>query len=550
MKFLLLWWLCGVFVEVAPRVLALRGLPQASLVDCLQAEAAASRRPPPPETPGTPLASQPRKGAREYALWASHRCGLALAPGQTFESAAKRGRRSREAATATVERGLFGKPRWQGFPQEKKLPKSAESPKPTIMTATTLMEMMEALDTEPPSPDVLDIFVTKFKNVGITLPGHLSGLMESEAADLVESLAHKSFMRRLVRAASAQVAPPPAAAAAAVSSSAGQLATMAPSTSSHLATMEEHFGAAASDLASAMADVPPTEQKTAMDLLGFQCSFSGLPFQLQLSSDVYKAMYSDVLKARKENRSAFTFVDLTSREFSPSWVTASSIGGQDRDTVTTVSDDKVAKLSDIGAALCRSLQRPRSYRRAEQWTGAYIKYAAAAVSTEQLTLVQIMSYLNVVLKMANDETVAGRPSGLAWLYDSMFREALAKRAKNHEILDFDREMSRVSEEILSSARSRLASSLQTSRSGSSASPVEGSSEVLRASISANKSLQTQIDKANKQLQQQQRSLESRTAAASSSGEKPRTPDKRRSSGGGFTEREKKRQDWWKGHSKR
>ena len=118
-----------------------------------------------------------------------------------------------------------------------------------------------------------------------------------------------------------------------------------------------------------------------------------------------------------------------------------------------------------------------------------------AVGTEQITWSNVMTYLHVVLKLAEDERVKGNEPNLAFVYDSMFRESVSRRSRNADPqLDIDEVLSKLDENVLSAARSRIQ---QNRRPQQPAGPPPQLGDAMNRSASA----AIQVDKAANAMRQ-------------------------------------------------
>ena len=450
--------------------------------------------------------------------------------------------------------GLWGRPRFEGFPEERSRPLLGRAVPATITAAmaTTVTDLLRSIDPEAPGDDILESYVAKLATAGITLPIHMEGLAEEEAAGLVEGLGSKSFMRRAVRSKNvgnvdrwpnSSNSPPNKA-----------VAIIAPGDIMQQ-RLEESFGVGSSDaVAAALSELPISQGKTVPEFLTAG-HLSGLSHSLQCGDSIWRSLWAETLKARESGRIVHTFVDLTAKEFVPGWLPITAIGGNS-ETRASIDDFGVQRLSDIGHALSKAMQRPRSFRSTAQWASAFLRFAAVAICTEQMSAAQVWAYLALVLKLSEDEkTKANGLAELAWVYDALFRESLCKRCRNHEQVDLDKAFSELCDTTLSAARSRFKQSFKNPQGGSSASSggADQSAATLRASLEAQSSLKSQVDKANKQLQQSMKGLQAREKSAGGKG----TPQKRdRDNYGGNNSQQsasriEKREKWWQdNHNKK
>ena len=487
---------------------------------------------------------------------ASFLAGIPLAPGLRAAEAANLRQirlalqelKGNTAVQQQHHRGLFGREHWTGFPLPKARPAVCRAG-PPMAASNPMKEFLAAVDPDSPEDDKLENLAFKLKEAGLEFPRQLEGVSEDEVGALVTSLGDKAFLRRAVRSKNLEKVPPATAASSVV------LSPPKPVQSAET-RLEESFGVGSADtIAQALAENSASTKTVASFLV--DAHLEHLPHSLQCGSAVWAALWAETCKARQEGRGVHTYCDLTSKDFVPLWLPLSAIGGSGPMSSSPALDDSgMTRLSELGAALTRAMAKPRAFRNSAQWAAAYMRYAAVALGTSQLSLPQALTYMNVILKLSEDERI--RPestagASIAFIYDSLFRETLCKRMRSHEVVDLDKALSEIDSEIMSAARSRVK---QTSGAVSHRQAVangEGTNNAaLAASLQANSQLRTQVDKAARQLNASAKALQAKEKAAARpaySGGGGSTPHKR-----GNQEdrppRKDRRKDWWESKGNR
>ena len=176
----------------------------------------------------------------------------------------------------------------------------------------------------------------------------------------------------------------------------------------------------------------------------------GLAFHLQPEHCVWRLLESENKAATKDVRTAFSYVDLTSKPFLPLWLPQDTIGGKHMmgsdwaflDPTTTTGT-----LQQLGAALKAVSSSPRFFRSFPQWLAAFFKYAVVAVGTKQLTWPQVLSYVNVVCELQEKQRAESGNPFLAMLYDDVLRKQISHMgrtegpdARYQQMLPVDRQV--------------------------------------------------------------------------------------------------------------
>jgi hypothetical protein len=214
------------------------------------------------------------------------------------------------------------------------------------MTSTSLADgdfgsVLQMVDDKPPSEEVLKSVLEAFEKVGVTSNGALVGASDADVDALFQGapLTTRAFAKRALWAANAAAEikrrklihtnSDPALAGCGNQTAMPDLSLLPkyqlPSSEVQLVTDLVGADASASAIAKLLAepalviDIPNLLQTAGMQ---------GLDFHLQPALEVWKILEADNRAAKKVNRIAFTYMDLTSKPFLPMWLPQDSIGGK------------------------------------------------------------------------------------------------------------------------------------------------------------------------------------------------------------------------------
>ena len=117
---------------------------------------------------------------------------------------------------------------------------------------------------------------------------------------------------------------------------------------------------------------------------------------------------------------------------------------------------KPASLQELGRALKVCTASTRFFRFVSQWNGAFMPYAIVAVAAKQLSWPDVLSRADIVMQLAEQECLKGRPPYLAFVYEEIVRKSFARRDEKRDAdLKISQEIQRVDKDILGTARHRL-----------------------------------------------------------------------------------------------
>ena len=264
---------------------------------------------------------------------------------------------------------------------------------------------------------------------------------------------------------------------------------------------------------------------------------AGLPFHMQPEAKIWQQLEVETVAAASCSppRVAFTYIDLTSKEVLPLWLSPDAIGG--KLTVPGESEwcmdanASLKTLGQLGAALSSATATPRFFRSLSQWSATFTRYATVAIAFNQMTLPVVLTYMNLIFQIVEEEKASGNSAYLAILYDDLLRRDFARRSERRDpTFVLLNEVQRVNKQIMQAARTRLGTVLETaglvgikSEPGASAfggssgstSPAQLAAEsaLAKHSAAAN-ALRVKAEQAAKALAAQQRDLDARSAAMS------------------------------------
>ena len=191
-----------------------------------------------------------------------------------------------------------------------------------------------------------------------------------------------------------------------------------------------------------------------------------VPFHLIPDAAVFRVLTAEVAEAKKANRVAYVYVDLTGRSILPLWLPEEAVGG--RLTLPGLTDGAPGAESGTAQAMEALLTRalkalathPRFFRSMSQWMACVQRFNIAAVACGMLSHAETAAHVATVLRLAESTPTANGGIHLATLYDELFRRHLSLRAQRSDpTLNILKESQEPSKEILALAQTRLESVL-------------------------------------------------------------------------------------------
>ena len=291
----------------------------------------------------------------------------------------------------------------------------------------------------------------KFRDAGWPRPRSIVG---ADAVELVESLGQlsapdRAFVRRILRSAEKEATPAPA-------EQPTPATQVVPASQPHSQpeleqTLRALLGSEGSALrvAEALAkgdtkvDVVAVMEKGKMETI----SDSYCP-----GVEVYTAVHVDTKAAKKDGRKPFTYVDLTHGSVLPEYLPPEAVGGK---TLLPGHDEVLSgytgSIAQLGNAIKSLTTAPRVFRNMTQWTSAFMRYAVVAVAFEQVDWQFIVVHVQLVLRIAQEESTM-----VALIYDEMQRKSWARRASKGEVsLDILQEAMVKNQQVVETAKSKV-----------------------------------------------------------------------------------------------
>ena len=246
------------------------------------------------------------------------------------------------------------------------------------------------------------------------------------------------------------------------------------------------------------ADVAALLQKASLD---------NLSFGLQAEQALWNSMQQHAENSKSSSRTPFLYVDLTAKETLPMWLTPDLIGGKfqmhEEGEWPLQGNVPIASLNDLGKALKSAIASPRFFRTSSQ---AFLRYAVVAVATSQLSWQSVLTHMDIVLQLVEQERMKGNPPFVAFLYDELLRKSWARRAeKGDPALDIPAEVKKVDKDILDIARHRLTEVMKATglSEGAGASrgspPSSASDDAMSKQLAVSQMAQKQAERAARQL---------------------------------------------------
>ena len=323
----------------------------------------------------------------------------------------------------------------------------------------------QTVDT-PPADEVLERVAQWLIKVGLATPEDCAGLVETDLNyGEISVIPERTFARRAVRMAieAESIKLEIAKAGRAVGASQQQALVPSGVVSQPLlsADMAEVMGSDASALAIATAIQHGSKSVDVTAKLA-AAGAQGLGFHLQVDSPVWQLLAAEFEAAKIDGRTAFSYVDLTSKALLPVWLPADAVGGKSAGASDWQSGEAVAgTIQSLEKALRAATKTPKFFRSLAQWTAVFSRYAVAAVSMEHLNWATVMAHIDTVMRISEEARAAGESQYLAIVYDDLVRRDWAGRAiKRDPALKIPDEALVINKEIIGIARTRLAQVLE------------------------------------------------------------------------------------------
>ena len=163
------------------------------------------------------------------------------------------------------------------------------------------------------------------------------------------------------------------------------------------------------------------------------------------------------------------------------WLPAEATGGRSGITGEDASNVDKEKLKDINEALKSLSETPRFFRNLNQWNATYDRFTIMSVCTNMMTWLQLVSYRQVITRVAEEAKTAGVSELLAVVYDEIHRKELRDRCQRKDPdLKLDEEFRMINKENLDIARAKLPTILKNVKVVGTGGPAGGGQSSLSA----------------------------------------------------------------------
>ena len=181
---------------------------------------------------------------------------------------------------------------------------------------------------------------------------------------------------------------------------------------------------------------------------------SGLP-----AVALFQKLQDASAAAKALQRNPFIYIELTAKDVLPDWLPPDAVGGKLQMAGDEIENASLhtQTLSDIAAALKSATTAPRYFRTTQQWTGAFVRYAIAAIPCGHLTIVGALGHMQTISRISEEaRNIQAHHVALAVCYDELRRRSWEARAARNDVsLDIDAEAWLVDRETLDLAKARL-----------------------------------------------------------------------------------------------
>ena len=244
-----------------------------------------------------------------------------------------------------------------------------------------------------------------------------------------------------------------------------------------------------------------------LDLLSYQ------------DAQIWQVLGAERVSASKAGRSAYTYVDSTSKEVLPLWLPQDRVGGE---LVVALEESGGSQTSQMIHQLINTLeqatQQPLFVGMMAPWVGAGTRNSAMAMASDQRSHSEAMSHPANMCQFAEEFKAEARPIGLRSRNDELIGRDLAKKAeKGRAGLKVKTYLAGGGKRVMAAAKQRILGVLSAARVGSKASlaSTNSTSDFARALVkqeAAAASLAMKADGAELAVTSQQEELTRRHAA--------------------------------------
>jgi ABC-type transporter Mla MlaB component len=247
------------------------------------------------------------------------------------------------------------------------------------------------------------------------------------------------------------------------------------------------------------------------------------PSCMLVEMNIWVALSVETEAAKKANRIAFSFVDLTAKEMLPIWMPNEFVGGKPiMEELSFLEDDAQIGLSALALALKKTTSATRFFRCLAHWAAVFPRYGIAATACGHLDQPTVWSHMDTVFRVAVSEGGDPKAELVALMYDELVRRDWSVRAQRGDKVDIRVEAGEINKKILEVAWTRIqpilkaAAKTQSETRGTGLSPADSTSmSLLKKQEAASNQMQARVDRSLQSLQSQQLQLSARATALKS-----------------------------------
>ena len=309
------------------------------------------------------------------------------------------------------------------------------------------VELAELIAPTAKSEDLKAVVKILTDDGGLTLPNPdatdgLTAVDIDEIGKTVDVWVQRALMKKLVRAAVARLTGPGDGGLSSDSSLASPIKDRS--------TLEQLR------LTDVVPMVPQPKKAVDISLLLGAAGVQGTP-QIGLApAAVFERLAEAADTAKRNGKTPYTFVELTSRDILPEWIHPEAVGG--KLPVPCENEDlATGTLAQVATALKAATTAPRFFRTYQQWLGAWNRYGVAAISTKHMCIVSVLGHAQTIARISEERRgVEHHHVALSVQYDELRRRNWeARAARGDPDLNIRRESWAIDRELLDLAKARL-----------------------------------------------------------------------------------------------
>jgi hypothetical protein len=247
------------------------------------------------------------------------------------------------------------------------------------------------------------------------------------------------------------------------------------------------------------------------------------PSCILVEMNIWGALNMETDAAKKANRIAFSFVDLTAKEMLPIWMPNEFVGGKPlMEELSFVEDDSQIGLSALALALKKTKSATRFFRCLAHWAAVFPRFGIAAIACGHFDQPTVWSHMDTAFRVAVSEGGDPKSELVALMYDELVRLDWAVLDQRGDKVDFRVEAVEINKKILEVAWTRIqpilkaAAKTQSEAGGTGLCPaVNQSMSLIKKQEAASYQMQARVDDSLQTLQSQQLQPSARATALKS-----------------------------------